>query len=121
MKEVVELVVVGAGPAGMSAAVAAREQGVEVLVLDEQAAPGGQIYRNVEAVAAGRPLAARALGEEYLAGADIVREFASAVPATCPSLRCGKLALPPGDRVRARPSRSESFTTAWPTPCMRTW
>ena len=75
MKEVVELVVVGAGPAGMSAAVAACEQGIEVLVLDEQAAPGGQIYRNVEAVAAGRPLAARALGEEYLAGAEIVREF----------------------------------------------
>ena len=75
MSEVVELAVIGAGPAGMSAAIAASEQGVEVLVLDEQAAPGGQIYRNVETVAARRPHAARALGEEYLAGADIVRAF----------------------------------------------
>ena len=75
MSNVVDLAIVGAGPAGMSAAIAAHEQGVEVLVLDEQAAPGGQIYRNVEAVAAGRPLAARALGEEYLSGAEIVRAF----------------------------------------------
>ena len=75
MSEVVELAIVGAGPAGMSAAVAAREQGVEVLVLDEQAAPGGQIYRNVEAVASGRPGAAHALGEDYRAGAALVRAF----------------------------------------------
>ena len=75
MREVVDLVIVGAGPAGMSAAIAAREQGVEVLVLDEQAAPGGQIYRNVDAVAAERSHAARALGEDYLAGAALVGEF----------------------------------------------
>ena len=75
MSEVVALAVIGAGPAGMSAAIAAREQGVDVLVLDEHGAPGGQIYRNVETVAAGRPHAARALGEEYLAGAEIVRAF----------------------------------------------
>ena len=75
MNGVVELLVIGAGPAGMSAAVAAREQGVEVLVLDEQAAPGGQVYRNVEAVAAERPNAARALGGDYLVGMDIVRAF----------------------------------------------
>ena len=71
----VELAVIGAGPAGMAAAIAAREQGVEVLVLDEQAAPGGQIYRNVEAVAARRPHAARALGEDYVAGANLIRAF----------------------------------------------
>ena len=75
MSEVVELAIVGAGPAGMAAALAACELGVEVLVLDEQAAPGGQIYRNVETVAAGRSNAARALGEDYLAGAALVGEF----------------------------------------------
>ena len=84
MSDVVDLAIVGAGPAGMSAAIAAREQGVEVLVLDEQAAPGGQIYRNVESVAAGRPNAARALGEDYLAGAALVRSFR----------RCGARYLP---------------------------
>ncbi|MGI9334509.1 MAG: FAD-dependent oxidoreductase [Gammaproteobacteria bacterium] len=40
-----ELVVVGAGPAGIGAALAAREHGVNVLVVDEGLAPGGQIYR----------------------------------------------------------------------------
>lgn len=43
-----DLVIVGAGPAGMGAAVAAREWGLSVLVLDEQPAPGGQIYRGIE-------------------------------------------------------------------------
>ena len=84
MSDIVELAVVGAGPAGMAAAITAREQGVEVLVLDEQAAPGGQIYRNVEAVASGRPGAAHALGEDYLAGAALVRAFR----------RCGARLMP---------------------------
>ena len=75
MSEAVELAIVGAGPAGMSAAIAAREHGIDVLVLDEQAAPGGQVYRNVETVAAGRPNAARVLGEDYVAGAAVVRAF----------------------------------------------
>ena len=75
VREVVDLAIVGAGPAGMSAALAACELGVKVLVLDEQAAPGGQIYRNVETVAAGRSNAARALGGDYLAGAALVGAF----------------------------------------------
>ena len=75
MSNVVGLAIVGAGPAGMSAAIAAREHGADVLVLDEQPAPGGQIYRNVETVAAGRPGAARALGGDYVSGAALVRAF----------------------------------------------
>ena len=75
MSATVEVAIVGAGPAGMSAAVTAREHGIDVLVLDEQAAPGGQIYRNVEAVVAERPHAARVLGEDYAAGAAIARAF----------------------------------------------
>ena len=75
MNDTVDLAIVGAGPAGMSAAVAAREHGVDVLVLDEQAAPGGQIYRNVETVTAGRPNAARVLGDDYVAGTAIARAF----------------------------------------------
>ena len=42
-----EVVVVGAGPAGIRAAVAARTAGAEVLVLDEAPRPGGQIYRQL--------------------------------------------------------------------------
>ena len=46
-----DAVVVGAGPAGMSAAIGLRAHGLSVLVVDEQPAPGGQIWRAVEAVA----------------------------------------------------------------------
>jgi NADPH-dependent 2,4-dienoyl-CoA reductase/sulfur reductase-like enzyme len=40
------LVIVGAGPAGLAAAVAAAEAGLEPLVLDENPRVGGQIYRS---------------------------------------------------------------------------
>ena len=45
----VELVVVGAGPGGLSAAAAAARAGTHVLVLDENSRPGGQIYRQMPA------------------------------------------------------------------------
>ena len=38
-----DLLVVGAGPAGLSAAIAAAENGVRVLVVDEQPRPGGSL------------------------------------------------------------------------------
>ena len=84
MKDIVDLAIVGAGPAGMAAAITAREQGIDVLVLDEQPAPGGQVYRNVEAVAESRPSSARALGADYLEGVSVVRAFR----------RCGARYLP---------------------------
>ncbi len=65
----VDLVVIGAGPAGMAAAVQARAQGLSVAVLDEQAAPGGQIWRNVEAAGAAK------LGAAYAEGAAAVAAF----------------------------------------------
>lgn len=45
--ETYDLIVLGAGPAGMSAAITATACGLKTLLLDEQAKPGGQIYRNV--------------------------------------------------------------------------
>ncbi|HWK28802.1 MAG TPA: FAD-dependent oxidoreductase [Solirubrobacter sp.] len=41
----VDVAVVGGGPAGMAAAVTARRAGAAVAVIDEYAAPGGQIWR----------------------------------------------------------------------------
>ena len=40
-----QLVIVGAGPAGMAAAITAAKHGTHVTVLDENSAIGGQIYR----------------------------------------------------------------------------
>lgn len=40
--------IVGAGPAGMAAAIAAAGHGCRVTVLDEAARPGGQIYRQAD-------------------------------------------------------------------------
>src|SRR3954464_9413911 len=41
----VDVAVVGGGPAGMAAAVAARRAGASVVLIDEYAAVGGQIWR----------------------------------------------------------------------------
>jgi NADPH-dependent 2,4-dienoyl-CoA reductase/sulfur reductase-like enzyme len=73
MSRAVDLLVVGAGPAGMSAAVRARSLGLSVLVVDDQPAPGGQIWRAVEARAGTRTGAL--LGEEYAAGLPLARAF----------------------------------------------
>lgn len=40
-----QLLVVGAGPAGLTAALEAARCGVDVLVVDERSAPGGQFYK----------------------------------------------------------------------------
>ena len=47
MTTIVDLLILGAGPAGMSAASEARAQGLSVLLLDENATPGGQVHRGV--------------------------------------------------------------------------
>ena len=41
------LVIVGAGPAGMAAAIEAARAGLASVILDESPAPGGQIYRQI--------------------------------------------------------------------------
>ncbi len=41
-----DVLVVGAGPAGMAAAVAAAPSGASVVVIDDNPAPGGQIWRD---------------------------------------------------------------------------
>ena len=72
--EATDLLIIGAGPAGMAAAVAARAAGLSVIVADENAEPGGQIYRRVLANAQ-RPELSRLLGADYLAGLALAQSF----------------------------------------------
>jgi NADPH-dependent 2,4-dienoyl-CoA reductase/sulfur reductase-like enzyme len=68
-----DLLIVGAGPAGMAAAVTASSYGLTVRVVDDQPAPGGQIWRGVESVAATPRLPL--LGDAYREGVDRAAAF----------------------------------------------
>jgi thioredoxin reductase len=42
-----ELVIIGGGPAGLSSAIEARKKGVDVLLIDENLRPGGQLFKQI--------------------------------------------------------------------------
>ena len=42
-----DMIVVGAGPAGLSAAIEAAKKGMHVVVYDENAKPGGQLFKQI--------------------------------------------------------------------------
>jgi NADPH-dependent 2,4-dienoyl-CoA reductase/sulfur reductase-like enzyme len=63
-----DILVVGAGPAGMAAAATAADHGADVTLLDEQARPGGQIYRDIDRSG---PKRGAILGADYLHGASL--------------------------------------------------
>jgi NADPH-dependent 2,4-dienoyl-CoA reductase/sulfur reductase-like enzyme len=70
-----EIAVIGAGPAGLAAALEAAEAGAEVALFDEQPGPGGQIYRAIENPA---PAQTGILGEEYRQGRPLVEQLRGA-------------------------------------------
>ena len=65
-----DLAIVGAGPAGMAAAISAREYGLSVLVVDENPAPGVQVFRAAE-LAGADP----ALARDMAPGLDLIAQF----------------------------------------------
>ncbi|AEI83143.1 opine oxidase subunit A (plasmid) [Cupriavidus necator N-1] len=69
-----DLVIIGAGPAGMTAAATASAYGLRTVLLDEQRRPGGQIYRNVTAAPAA---VAELLGPDYRHGTKLAQRFAA--------------------------------------------
>jgi len=70
----VDVIVIGAGPAGMSGAVTLAGFGLQVLLLDEQGSAGGQVYRGITLA----PLARRdLLGTDYARGNELAVALAS--------------------------------------------
>ena len=70
-----DLLIIGAGPAGLAAASTAARAGLATLLLDENAGVGGQIYRGITAT----PVKNRTvLGEDYWAGLALANEAALA-------------------------------------------
>ncbi len=68
MKSQTQIAVIGAGPAGLAAATQAAQEGAEVVLFDEQPAPGGQIYRAIESASAAQK---DVLGRSYNRGRDL--------------------------------------------------
>ena len=102
-----DLIIIGAGPAGMAAALTAAKRGLKTALLDEQPRPGGQIYRNVANVT---PEVARILGPDYLHGrtlatpladAGVERHFATTVWDVAPDLTVSALSAGRSFQLRA--------------------
>jgi NADPH-dependent 2,4-dienoyl-CoA reductase/sulfur reductase-like enzyme len=67
-----DVIVIGAGPAGLSAATTVSTHGARTLLVDENQTPGGQIYRSILlAQNADR----QRLGEDYWQGREIAETF----------------------------------------------
>ena len=76
-----DVVVVGAGPAGMAAATVTAKAGLATLLLDENAGPGGQVWRAITTTPVmSRPI----LGEDYWKGQAITDEFVASGAAYLP-------------------------------------
>lgn len=71
-REDYDVVVIGAGPAGLAAGASSAEAGLTTLLLDENIGPGGQVFRAISST----PVTDRNhLGADYWAGADLVQSL----------------------------------------------
>ena len=69
-----QIVIVGAGPAGMAAALTTTKAGLETIVIDDQKDSGGQVYRNLLANHEASP---SYLGQSYYYGTNLAQSFAN--------------------------------------------
>lgn len=69
-----DLIIVGAGPSGLSAAVEAAKRGLEVVVFDENEKPGGQLFKQIHKFFGSKEHRAKVrgfvIGEQLLKEAD---------------------------------------------------
>ncbi|QFZ83986.1 FAD-dependent oxidoreductase [Variovorax paradoxus] len=117
----VDVLVVGAGPAGLSAALAARQAGASVLVLDERLQAGGQFYKPLapshhaprpadRQFANGLALErdVRAAGVTIAQGAQVwaafsAHEVSALIDGRATHIRCRQLVIAPGAYERPVP------------------
>ncbi len=109
MKHTYDVVITGAGPSGLACATELCSKGLEVALLDEQAKPGGQIYRNL----AGSSSAQRkVLGKDYAAGLAVLKGFSASKLDYLPATRVWQ-AEPNGDIFWSRNGASGKFTAKY--------
>ena len=127
-----DFIIIGAGPTGLAAAETAAACGVSILVIDEQAQPGGQIYRNIEAATPddfeifgkdyrhGKQLSAvfRRSNATYLPGAmvwdvDPTGKLCYSIDGRSRQVAGGKLLVATGAMERPVPSPAGSFAVSW--------
>ena len=67
-----DLIVVGAGPSGLSAAIEAAKRGLKVVVFDENEKPGGQLFKQIHKFFGSKEHKARIRGVDI--GAQLVKQ-----------------------------------------------
>lgn len=67
-----ELIIIGAGPAGLSAAIEAKKTGMDVIVFDENARPGGQLFKQIHKFFGSKEHHAKVRG--FKIGQDLLKE-----------------------------------------------
>lgn len=67
-----DLIIVGAGPAGLSAAIEAAKRGLKVIVFDENTKPGGQLFKQIHKFFGSKEHKAKIRG--YQIGEELLKE-----------------------------------------------
>ena len=112
-----EVLIIGAGAGGLSAAIAAREAGAEVIVLDERPTSGGQYYKQSatgEVLDAQQAEGAELIAKAEASGVRIIHRVEIWGAFDGPIL----LAASAGAALVARPRTTIVATGAYERPCM---
>lgn len=109
MKNAYDAIIIGAGPAGLACSTELSKSGLDVAVLDEQAGPGGQIYRNISKASPGQH---SILGDDYTAGLKLVQAFQEASLDFFPRTRVWQ-AEPTGEVFMSADGRSRKLSAKY--------